>query len=95
MNISDIESLLEDIKSGDKGNNLTMVILQCVTLGIVLIKPIFMYWIQAKYNADPPHESIRKFEARDPFINNEEEEMSELKVDEVSYSVKSDKITDV
>lgn len=41
-----------------ESNERTIMILQCITIAIVAIKPVLMYFIQAKYNAPPPHESI-------------------------------------
>ena len=79
MNNSTVEKLLEEIKENGKSNNIPVMIMQCITLGILVLKPILMYWIQAKYKADPPHESIRKFEGKDPNIddiNNYETEYS-------------------
>lgn len=35
-----------------------VIILQILTILISLIKPIAMYWIQAKYNAAAPHNAI-------------------------------------
>lgn len=69
MNTSDVEKLLDEIKANDKSNNIPVIVMQCVTLGILVLKPILMYWIQAKYKADPPHESIRKFKGKDPGID--------------------------
>lgn len=66
MNAADIEKLLDEIKTNSKSNNIPIIVMQCITLGILILKPIFMYWIQAKYKADPPHESIRKFKGKDP-----------------------------
>ena len=61
MNDSDVEKILEAIKNSS-GNNNTVMIIECVILGIIILKPILMYWIQAKYKADPPHESLRNNE---------------------------------
>lgn len=69
MNASDIEKLLDAIKTNSKSNNIPVIVMQCITLGILVLKPILMYWIQAKYKADPPHESIRKFEGKDSSID--------------------------
>ena len=66
MDNTNIEKLLEEIKANGKGNNIPVIVMQCITLGILVLKPILMYWIQAKYKADPPHESIRKFNGKDP-----------------------------
>lgn len=64
-----VEQLLNEIKSSNQKNT-PILVMQCITLTIMLLKPIIMYWIQAKYNAAPPHESIRKFEATDHLNNN-------------------------
>ena len=69
MNDIDIDKLINDIKESGKSNNTPMLIMQGIILTIIVLKPILMYWIQAKYKAAPPHESIRKFEARDPEDN--------------------------
>ena len=66
---SDIQQLLNEIKSSNQKNT-PILVMQCIMLTIMLLKPIIMYWIQAKYKAAPPHESIRKFEASDPLNNN-------------------------
>ena len=66
---SDIQQLLNEIKSSNQKNT-PILVMQCITLTIMLLKPIIMYWIQAKYKAAPPHESIRKFEASDSLNNN-------------------------
>lgn len=60
MNTSEVNLILESIKN-NSGNNQAVLILQGITLTVTLLKPIFMYWIQAKYNASAPHESIRSF----------------------------------
>lgn len=65
MNNTDIEKLLNEIKESSKSSDTPMIVMQCIILGIMVLKPILMYWIQAKYKAEPPHESIRKFEAKD------------------------------
>lgn len=65
MNNTDIEKLLNEIKESNKSGDTPMIVMQCIILGIMVLKPILMYWIQAKYKAEPPHESIRKFEAKD------------------------------
>ena len=65
---SDVEQLLNEIKSSNQKNT-PILVMQCITLTIMLLKPIIMYWIQAKYKAAPPHESIRKFEATDHLNN--------------------------
>lgn len=64
MNTSDVSMILESIKN-NAGNNQAVLILQGITLTVTLLKPIFMYWIQAKYNASAPHESIRSFRLED------------------------------
>lgn len=64
----DVEQLLNEIKSSNQKNT-PILVMQCITLTIMLLKPIIMYWIQAKYKAAPPHESIRKFEATDHLNN--------------------------
>lgn len=80
--ISDFVDKIMDKINDSKGNNTPMIILQCVTVIIILIKPVFMYYIQAKYKADPPHESIRgdtgngddivkTFQLEDPMSYNE------------------------
>lgn len=46
----------------------TVIILQILTILISLIKPVAMYWIQAKYNAAAPHNAI----VERTFITNEE-----------------------
>ena len=69
MSDIDIDKLINDIKESGKSNNTPMLIMQGIILSIIVLKPILMYWIQAKYKAEPPHESIRKFEARDPEDN--------------------------
>ena len=66
---SDIQQLLNEIKSSNQKNT-PILVMQCITLTIMLLKPIIMYWIQAKYKAAPPHESIRKFEASDHLNDN-------------------------
>lgn len=51
--------LLQQILSKvDKNSSTTVLILQGIMLGLMVLKPIAMYYIQAKYNAPPPHESI-------------------------------------
>lgn len=70
MNYTDIGKLLEEIKENSKSNNTPIIVMQCITVGILVLKPILMYWIQAKYKADPPHESIRKFEGKDLNVDN-------------------------
>ena len=53
------DELLRELLSEVKGNSSKpMLILQGVTLGLLILKPVLMYFIQAKYNAPPPHESI-------------------------------------
>lgn len=84
MNESDVEKILEAIKNSS-GNNNTVMIIECVILGIIILKPILMYWIQAKYKADPPHESIR---------NNEIGEMNEMNEDDVK-NMNDDKASEV
>ena len=64
MNTSEVNLILESIKN-NSGNNQAVLILQGITLTVTLLKPIFMYWIQAKYNASAPHESIRSFRLED------------------------------
>lgn len=64
MNTSEVNIILESIKN-NSGNNQAVLILQGITLTVTLLKPIFMYWIQAKYNASAPHESIRSFRLED------------------------------
>ena len=54
-----IDKIIGKINDSNNSSNVPMIILQCITIVIILLKPIFMYWIQAKYKADPPHESIR------------------------------------
>lgn len=83
MNTSDIEKLLDEIKANGKSNNIPVIVMQCITLGILVLKPILMYWIQAKYKAGPPHESIRKFEGKDPSIDDvyDENELKEYSKD--------------
>lgn len=52
-----LRQVLEQTKNNDTKSTL---ILQGITLGIMFLKPILMYWIQAKYNAPPPHESMMR-----------------------------------
>lgn len=84
MNDSDVEKILEAIKNSS-GNNNTVMIIECVILGIIILKPILMYWTQAKYKADPPHESIR---------NNEMSEMNEMNEDDAK-NMNDDKASEV
>lgn len=59
MNSNDIGNLLQQILSKlDKNSSTPLLILQGITLGLLILKPIAMYYIQAKYNAPPPHDSI-------------------------------------
>ena len=80
--MSDFIDKLMDKINDSKSNNKPMIILQCLTVFIILIKPVIMYYIQAKYKADPPHESIRggegngdnivkTFQLEEPMIYNE------------------------
>lgn len=50
-----VKQLLSELKNN---SGKTTVILQGITIAIILLKPVLMYFIQAKYNAPPPHESI-------------------------------------
>lgn len=52
-----LKQVLDNTKNGS-GN--TTVILQGITLALLLFKPVIMYYIQAKYNAPPPHEAIMR-----------------------------------
>ena len=47
-NITDIISKLNDIDSNT--NNKTMLILQGITVFFIVMKPVLMFWIRAKYN---------------------------------------------
>lgn len=67
-----LKQVLEQTKNADSRSTM---ILQCVMLGFMFLKPVIMYWIQAKYNAPPPHESIMRT------INDNEEPQAEI-VDE-------------
>lgn len=64
MNSTEINQLLQSINK-NAVNNQAVLILQGITLTITLLKPILMYWIQAKYNAPAPHESIRSYKKED------------------------------
>lgn len=61
MNDTDVEKILSSIEK-QASSNVPVLVLQGVTLTIMLLKPVLMYWIQAKYKAPPPHESIRAVE---------------------------------
>lgn len=55
------EELLKQVLDNTKNSNSnTTVILQGITLALLILKPVFMYYIQAKYNAAPPHEAIMR-----------------------------------
>ena len=58
MNGTDVEKILSSIEK-QASSNVPVLVLQGVTLTIMLLKPVLMYWIQAKYKAPPPHDSIR------------------------------------
>lgn len=52
-----MQQILDQLKNG---NTKYTMILQGITLGLLILKPVFMYYIQAKYQAPPPHESIMR-----------------------------------
>lgn len=55
-----LQMLIRMIMENGKDDNSKMVlILQGITVAITALQPIFMYWIQAKYNAPPPHGMTR------------------------------------
>lgn len=57
MNSTD--DLLRQLLNEVKNNSSTpLLVLQGITLGLLILKPVMMYFIQAKYNAPPPHASI-------------------------------------
>lgn len=54
---NDTAAILRDIVNTSNVNaTRPLMYLQIATVIIVLVKPILMYWIQAKYKADPPYE---------------------------------------
>ena len=58
---SNTDELLKQVLDNTKNSNSnTTVILQGITLALLLLKPVFMYYIQAKYNAPPPHDAIMR-----------------------------------
>lgn len=70
------EELKEFITANGNKQSTPMLIMQGITIGLVLLKPVFMYWIQAKYKAEPPHQSIR--EAQFDINKSDEEEEKSL-----------------
>ena len=79
MNATD--ELIMQIKDMNKSNNMPLMVLQCITICLILLKPVLMYWIQAKYKADPPHEEIlRSVEGEGEGDNVEESSHDEREV---------------
>ena len=68
VNITDIISKLNDIDSNT--NNKTMLILQGITVFFIVMKPVLMFWIRAKYNVQGELQTIENQQEEDNFKNN-------------------------
>jgi hypothetical protein len=78
-----IAQLLNNLsKASEKTNQDTMIImiLECGMIMLYLMKPVVMYWIQAKYHADKPHDGCRNVLTEKDVI--EECEKTEMFADE-------------
>lgn len=56
-NLDAIKKMIEDASNT---SSKPILILQGITVGLMTLKPVFMYYIQAKYKAPPPHEAVMR-----------------------------------
>lgn len=66
--IINIDDITNKVASDQRVYNITFIVLQM----ILILKPVLMYWIQARYHAPPPHPEINRGDNVDNDVDNED-----------------------